>query len=89
MTKQCSETLSEVLLKLPAPGCRSWSAHKKAAVVMAVRNGTVRLSEAYDTYMLSPEELASWEAAFDADGIAGLQVKRCAIHRSAGRTKAG
>jgi hypothetical protein len=26
--------------------------------------------------MLSEEELSSWEAAFEEDGIAGLQAKR-------------
>jgi hypothetical protein len=52
-----------------------WSAWEKAAVVIAVRGGSLRLREAYDRYMLSEEEFARWEKAFDQDGIAGLQVK--------------
>ena len=44
--------------------------------MLAIRNGTLRLGEAYDHYMLSEEELSRWEAAFDQDGLAGLQVKR-------------
>jgi hypothetical protein len=60
---------------LPATGLTRWSAREKAAVVLAVRNGTLRLSEAYDRYMLSEEELAQWEAAFDQEGIAGLRAK--------------
>ena len=61
---------------LPPPGGRLWTARRKAAVVLAIRNGTLRLGEAYDRYMLSEEELSGWEAAFDQDGVAGLQVKR-------------
>jgi len=43
--------------------------------VLTVRNGTLRLSEAYDRDMLSEEEFAQWEAAFDREGIAGLRAK--------------
>jgi hypothetical protein len=60
---------------LPPPGPVRWSAWKKAAVVVAVRSGSLRLREAYDRYMLSEEEYSRWEKAFDQDGIAGLQVK--------------
>jgi hypothetical protein len=61
---------------LPSLGPQRWTARNKAAVVLAIRNGTLRLGEAYDHYMLSEEELSRWEAAFDQDGLAGLQVKR-------------
>jgi len=61
---------------LPPPGWKLWTARRKAALVLAIRNGTLSLSEAYDRYMLSEEELSRWEAAFDQDGVAGLQVKR-------------
>jgi len=60
---------------LPPTGLTRRSAREKAAVVLAVRNGTLRLSEAYDRYMLSEEELAQWEATFDQEGIAGLKAK--------------
>jgi hypothetical protein len=33
------------------------------------------ISEACERYRLSHEELSAWEAAFDEDGIAGLQKK--------------
>ena len=36
----------------------------------------ISLSEAFDRYMLSEEELSQWEEAFDRDGIAGLQAKK-------------
>ncbi len=60
---------------LPQSGLTRWSAREKAAVVLTVRNGTLRLSEAYDRDMLSEEEFAQWEAAFDREGIAGLRAK--------------
>ena len=60
---------------LPPTNPTRWSATQKAAVVLAVRSGTISLSEAHDRYMLSEEELSRWEEAFDRDGIAGLQAK--------------
>jgi hypothetical protein len=60
---------------LPRGGLTRWSARQKAAVVLAVRSGTLSLIEVYDRYMLSEEELSQWEEAFDRDGIAGLQAK--------------
>ena len=62
-------------LPLPPTGCKSWSAHKKAAVVLAIRNGALSRHDAYDHYMLSEEELAGWEAVFEEDGLAGLQAQ--------------
>ena len=60
---------------LPPDGWMRWSAQHKAAVVIAVRSGTLGRAEASERYMLSEEELSGWEEAFDLDGIAGLQVK--------------
>jgi hypothetical protein len=60
---------------LPPTGWGKWVARNKAAVVIAIRSGTLGLYEAYERYMLSEEELSRWEDAFDCDGIAGLQVK--------------
>ena len=75
---------ASLVLDLPPASCKVWGARQKAAVVIAVRNGTLRRSDAYDRYMLSAEELARWEDAFDEDGLAGLQVKSL-LYR--GRTK--
>ncbi len=60
---------------LPPTNPTRWGASQKAAVVLAVRSGTISLNEAHDRYMLSEEELSRWEEAFDRDGIAGLQAK--------------
>ena len=61
---------------LPPAGWRTWGVRHKAAVVIAIRSGTLSRTEAYERYMLSEEELAQWEKAFDQDGLAGLQATR-------------
>jgi predicted transcriptional regulator len=45
-------------------------------VILAIRSGAISRADAYDRYMMSEEELRSWETAFDDDGIAGLLLKR-------------
>jgi Protein of unknown function (DUF1153) len=60
---------------LPPSSNLRWTAARKAAVVLALRQGTITESEARDHYMLSPEELAGWEAAFRRHGIRGLLAK--------------
>ena len=52
-----------------------WTAWQKAAVIRAVRNGMLTPAEVRARYLLSDEELASWQADFDRSGIAGLQQK--------------
>ena len=71
---------------LPPPGPVRWSAWKKAAVVIAVRSGSLHLREAYDRYMLSEEEFSRWEEAFDQDGIAGLQAEYLSVRVRTGRS---
>lgn len=70
-------------LTLPPDGCKRWSASQKAAVVLAIRSGTLPRREAHEKYMLSQEELETWEAAFALDGIAGLQLRHLRSARSA------
>jgi hypothetical protein len=69
LTKPSSVNLER---HLPRPGQRTWSARNKAAVVIAIRSGTLDRVDAYERYMLSEEELSGWEEAFDQDGLAGL-----------------
>jgi transposase len=45
---------------------------------MALRSGKLILSEVYERYQLSAEELSRWEDAFDREGIAGLQARALA-----------
>jgi len=69
-------------LELPPPGTTHWGSRRKAAVVLAVREGLITREEANDMYRLSPEELASWEEAFERAGHQALTLKsrmaRCA-----------
>jgi hypothetical protein len=53
----------------------SWGRQRKAAVVKAIRGGGITRDEACAHYLLSPEELAAWERAFDRDGATGLSAK--------------
>jgi len=60
---------------LPPPCTMRWTAWRKRAVVLAVREGVISANEASDRYNLSREELADWGEAFDRRGIGGLLVK--------------
>lgn len=62
-------------MKLPPVGAIRWTAWQKAAVVRAVRDGSLDPSEVRRRYLLSEEELAAWQADFERNGIAGLQQK--------------
>src|SRR5262245_21119118 len=68
---------------LPPTAATRWSARRKAAVVFAVRNGSISRGDAYRRYLLSPEELAAWEAALDQNGIPGLRSTREQSYRHA------
>jgi hypothetical protein len=68
-------------LVLPSADTKRWSSRRKAAVVVAMRTGAITREEACVRYLLSYEELASWEAAFDRNGIPGLRVSSLRVHR--------
>jgi len=61
-------------LVLPPPDTKRWSSRRKAAVVVAIRGGLITREEACGRYLLSDEELAGWERAFDRSGIPGLRI---------------
>jgi hypothetical protein len=63
----------EMNLELPPADTKRWSSRRKAAVVVATRAGVLSRMEACQRYMLSDEELADWEVAFDRSGIPGLR----------------
>jgi hypothetical protein len=68
---------------LPPTVATRWSARRKAAVVFAARSGNISREEAYRRYLLSPEELAAWEAALDQNGVPGLRSTRQQNYRRA------
>ena len=69
------------LTKLPPPDTKRWVVRRKAAVVQAVRNGSISLEDACQCYTLSIEEFLAWERAVDRYGIPGLRVTRLQIYR--------
>jgi Protein of unknown function (DUF1153) len=73
----------EINLELPTPETKRWSSRRKAAVVVATRTGILSRTEACRRYMLSDEELAYWEVAFDRRGIPGLRSASLYLHRGA------
>src|SRR5215207_570504 len=66
----------------PATDIKRWTPLQKATVLDAVRFGKVTLEDACDQYRLTMEELASWQATMDHQGIAGLRIRRQAERRS-------
>jgi hypothetical protein len=58
-----------------------WVPSRKAAVIKAVRQGTVALDDLGRLYGLSIEEYRAWEQAFDRYGVPGLRSTRTQIYR--------
>ena len=79
--------ISANLVGLPPPDTKRWVARRKAAVVDAVRSGTMNIEDACHYYMLSIEEFAAWERAIEAHGVAGLRVTRLQVYRAAPRSR--
>lgn len=73
---------------LPAADTKRWSSRRKAAVVVAMRAGLITREEACGRYLLSDEELAGWEAAFDRRGIPGLRGATLHAYSAAARKAA-
>ncbi len=67
---------------LPPPGTRRWVIRRKAAVVQAVRSGTMSLEEACARYDLSVEEFLSWQRLIDRHGLRGLRTTRLQEYRA-------
>jgi Protein of unknown function (DUF1153) len=67
---------------LPQPNTKRWVIRRKAEVVAAVRGGLLSLEEASRRYMLTVDELLSWQSAIDRHGLAGLRTTRIQQYRS-------
>ncbi|HEY3909508.1 MAG TPA: DUF1153 domain-containing protein [Stellaceae bacterium] len=80
MTQKCL-TLADPIL--PAPDVKRWSPGRKAAIVAALRTGAISRDEACARYLICDEELASWERAFDQNGVPGLRTTRQQSYRYA------
>jgi transposase len=66
---------------LSPPNTTRWITRRKAAVVVAVRDGKITIEEALRRYQLSEEEFLSWQRAFEAHGLAGLRATRVQQYR--------
>ena len=75
MPSDLRKALHGVPSTLPPSAAIRWSAWRKVEGITAIRVGAITFSEACDRYWLSLEELTAWEAAFDGDGLAALQMK--------------
>lgn len=80
MTRQSPVPADPVL---PAPDIKRWSPGRKAAIIAAIRAGAISREEACACYLLSAEELAGWEKAFDRNGVPGLRTTRQQSYRYA------
>ena len=63
------------MLHLPFAEPARWTAHRKAEVVIAVRQGNLGLAEACRRYKISSMEFLEWEQRYERDGLDGLKAK--------------
>ena len=71
-------------VELPPSDTKRWSSRRKAAVVVATRAGALTRTEACQRYMLSDEELAHREVAYDTRGVPGLLCADLHLYRGRG-----
>jgi hypothetical protein len=69
------------IANLPAPSRKRWVIRRKAEVIAAVRGGLLSIEEACSRYMLTIEELLSWQSSIDQHGLAGLRTTRIQQYR--------
>jgi hypothetical protein len=66
---------------LPPPETKRWVSRRKAEVLAGIRLGLITMEEACERYMLSVEELLSWQHQLDNYGIRGLKVTKVQEYR--------
>lgn len=67
--------------ELPPVDTMRWVARRKAAVLAAIRAGTLTRLDACTRYRISEAELRLWERAVACAGTPGLRVTRVQIYR--------
>ena len=72
---------------LPPLSPKRWTPKRKAAVILAIRKGTISLQEAGERYCLSVEELEHWERDLDRYGVPSLRSTRVQIYRETSKPK--
>jgi hypothetical protein len=63
-------------LALPPTFQGRWITKRKAWVIAHINLGKLTVEEACQRYHLSPDELLSWQRAFDRHGLNGLQATK-------------
>ena len=66
---------------LPPNGIRRWTPMRKAEVVACVRASLISLENACERYMLSEEELQSWDSHLNEHGVGGLRTTHLQDYR--------
>ena len=69
-------------LQLPPTTIRRWTIRRKAALLEALRSGSLTVEKASQRYALSLEELRAWERDLDRYGLYGLRATRLQIYRT-------
>jgi hypothetical protein len=59
----------------------SWVIRRKPEMIAAVRGGLLSIDEACSRYMLTVDELLSWQSSLDQHGLAGLHTTRIQQYR--------
>jgi hypothetical protein len=72
---------------LPHSDTERWVIRRKAEVVAAVRGGLLTPEEACSRYMLTADELLSWQYLIDRHGLAGLRTTRIQKYPGWGRPR--
>ena len=72
-------------IDLPPVGEARWGARRKAQVLEAMQAGALSFEDACERYMLSSEELKSWEEAVGRHGVSGLKVVSLGERRKGSR----
>ncbi len=66
---------------LPPNSIRRWTPMRKAEVVACVRAGLITPANACERYMLSEEELLSWDNLLNEHGLGGLRATHLQEYR--------
>ncbi len=66
-----------------------WTPKRKAAIVIAIKEGLIAMEEAKIECALSDEELAAWMRDYDAYGRSGLRVTKLQQYQQRAQKIAG
>ena len=66
---------------LPPKNTKRWVIRRKTEVVAAVRGGLLSIDEACERYLLTVDELLSWQRSIEKHGLPGLRATRLQDYR--------